>query len=390
MSNETLLPDGSEWLLRADYTSREIHGVTVLVVISCFSLTAVAGLLLAIALSAFNTRSWTTDKHPHLFVRTHLAAYFISLLASDLIQAVGSILNARWIQDMAVEVGDMCTLQGTLKQTADVATAFWTLVIAIHTFCLICLGLKPSRFTLLATLIGGWSGIAAVVIAGPAAQNTPRHGPFYGISGYWCWISPAYPTSRITLDYMFMFLAAAFSFVLYTLIYLRMRGNIIFEGRRISFRRTGLAWRGSSESRALAIARQMLLYPVAYTIIVLPISASRFSSFAGQDVPFGVTIFTAAVFLLSGIVNVTVFTMTRRILPPDSFKIPKWAISSPQPIPEYTVEAGPDSYYQSSGTYEVKEKIYSSDTDSVHTTDSGAPIMLAAPPRTYRGSGERV
>jgi hypothetical protein len=29
MSNETLLPDGSEWLLRMNYTSREVHGVTV-------------------------------------------------------------------------------------------------------------------------------------------------------------------------------------------------------------------------------------------------------------------------------------------------------------------------------------------------------------------------
>jgi hypothetical protein len=65
-----------------------------------------------------------------------------------------------------------------LKQTADVATAFWTLVIAIHTFCLICLGLKSSRFTLWMTLIAGWSGIGAIVIAGPAAQYTPRHEPF--------------------------------------------------------------------------------------------------------------------------------------------------------------------------------------------------------------------
>ncbi|KAF7362109.1 Git3 domain-containing protein [Mycena venus] len=402
MSNEALLPDGSEWLLKMDYSSREVHGVTVLVVFSCFSLTAVVGLLLAISLSAFNTRSWTADKHPHLFVRTHVAAYFISLLISDLIQAIGSILNARWIRDMAVVVGDFCTLQGVLKQTADVATAFWTLVIAIHTFCLLFLELKSSRFTLLTTLIAGWSGIGAIVIAGPAALNTSHHGPFYGISGYWCWISPEYTTSRITLDYMFMFMAAAFSFVLYTLIFLRMRGNIVVEGRCVSFRRTGTAWRGKQfENQALTIAKQMLLYPVAYTIIILPIAASRFSTFSGNAVPFEVTIFSAAVFLLSGIVNVTLFTLTRRILPSESFKIPKWAISAPKPIPEYTIEAGPDSYYQSSGTYaesyEEKEKEgYSFDTEyapptlRIRTTDSDVPTMLAPPPRSYRGSGESV
>ncbi|KAJ7232764.1 hypothetical protein B0H12DRAFT_1144763 [Mycena haematopus] len=392
MSNQTLLPDGSEWLLRLDYSSGVAHGVSVLVVFSCFSLIAVVGLLLAISFSAFNTRSWSADKHPHLFVRTHVAAYFISLLMSDLIQAIGSIMNA---------IGDACTLQGILKQTADVATAFWTLVIAIHTFCLLFLELKPSRFTLLTTLIAGWSGIGAIVIAGQASLNTSKHGPFYGISGYWCWISPEYPTSRITLDYMLMFMAAVFSFVFYILIFLRMRGNImVFEGR-ISFQRTGTAWKGKQvDNQNLTIAKQMLLYPVAYTILILPIAAARFSAFAGHDVAFEATIFSDAVFLLSGVVNVTLFTMTRRILPPDSFKIPKWTISNPQPIPEYTIEAGPDSYYQSSGTYaesyEEKEKDYPSDTESapaplrIRTTEVEVPTMLAPPPRVHRGSGESL
>ncbi|KAJ7128947.1 hypothetical protein C8R43DRAFT_896957 [Mycena crocata] len=400
MPDVLLLPDGTELLQRLAYTSREVHGVTVLVVISCFSLIAVVGLLLAISLSAINTRS---SLDSHLFVRTHVAAYFISLLLSDLIQALGSILNARWVRDMAVVYGDVCVLQGVFKQIADVATAFWTLVIAIHTFTLLFLELKPGRFVLLTTLIAGWSGIATIVIAGPAALDTTHRGPFYGISGYWCWISPQYNASRITLDYMFMFIAAASSFVLYTLIFLRMRGNIVVTGRRISFRRTGIsAWRGKQfENQAVAIARQMLLY-VAYTCLVLPIAATRFSSFAGNDVPFAATIFRqviAAVFLLSGTVNVILFTTTRRILPPDSFKIPKWAISRPQPLPEYTIEAGPDSYYQSSGTYaeslDEKEKEYPNDSVPaplrIRTTDHEvSPTTLAPASMSHRESGESV
>ncbi|KAJ7718011.1 hypothetical protein DFH07DRAFT_973410 [Mycena maculata] len=398
--SEAVLPDGSDYVLSVVYTSREVQGITVLVVISCFSLIAVVGLLLAMALSAFNTRS-SIDKH--LFIRTHVAAYFISLLLSDFIQAIGSIMNARWIHDMSVVVGHACTFQGVLKQTADVATAFWTLVIAIHTFCLLFLEVKPGRFVLYATLIAGWSGIAAIVIAGPAALNTARHGPFYGISGYWCWISDPYTTAHITLDYMFMFIAALLSFVLYTLIFLRLRGNIVVSGKRLSFRRTGVvAWRGKQfENQAVAIARQMLLYPVAYTVIILPISAARFSSFAGKDVPFAATIFCDSVFLMSGMVNVCLFTTTRRMLPADSFRIPKWNISRPQPLPEYTIEAGPDSYYQSSGTYaesyEEKEKAYTSDNEMapaplrIRTTETGTPVTMFAPPAVaHRESGESV
>ncbi|KAJ7039161.1 hypothetical protein C8F04DRAFT_1033878 [Mycena alexandri] len=411
MLNETLLPDGSEWLVEMAYTSEGLHGVTLLVVISCFSLVAVVGLLLAISLSAFNTRS-SVDQH--LFVRTHVAAYFISLLLSDIFQAIGSILNVRWIHDMAVVYGEVCVIQGVLKQLADVSTAFWTLVIGVHTFALLFLELKSSRFTLITTLVAGWSSIAAFVIAGPATLNTSHHGPFYGISGYWCWISPEYPASRITLDYMFMFIAAALSFVLYSMIFLRMRGNIVVEGRRISFRRTGTAWRGKQfENQALAIAKQMLLYQVAYTILILPIAAARFSAFAGAEVPFAVTIFADAVFLLSGVVNVTLFTTTRRILPVDSIKIPKWSISRPQPIPEYNVnpeagvdvEAGVDSYYQSSGTYaasyDEKEKDgYASEPATppaplrIRTSGPQVPTLLRPPParpqRNARESGESV
>lgn len=138
---------------------------------------------------------------------------------------------------------------------------------------------------------------------------------------------------------------------------------------------------------------------MAYTIIILPIAAARFSSFAGSDVPFAATIFCDTVFLFSGLVNVVLFTCTRRMLPPDSFRIPKWAISQPQPLPEYAVEVGPDSYYQSSGTYaesyEEKDKEYSSDTDSAPAlrirTESGAPVTTLAPPSVARReSGESV
>ncbi|KAJ7287760.1 hypothetical protein C8J57DRAFT_1284845 [Mycena rebaudengoi] len=350
MASTMVLPDGAEFIARMGYTSKEVHGVTLLVVISCFSLIAVVGLLLTIALSAFNTR-FSLDRH--LFVRTHVAGYFISLLLCDLLQAIGSILNAHWVEHMGVEVGRLCSLQGVLKQASDVGTAFWTFVIALHTFCLLFLELKSRRFVLWTTLIAGWFGIATIVIAGPAALDTARHGPFFGISGYWCWIAPHYATSRLTLDYMFMFMAALFSFILYSLIFLRMRGNIVLDGGRVYFHVKGITqWRGRQfDEQAVTIAKHMLLYPVAYTILILPIAATRFSTFSGDAVPFAVTIFSAAIFLLSGIVNVTLFTMTRRILPPDSLRIPKWSISKPQPIPEYVVEAGPHSYYQASGSY---------------------------------------
>jgi hypothetical protein len=62
-----------------------------------------------------------------------------------------------------------------------------------------------------------------------------------------------------------MFLAAFFSLLLYTLIFLRLRGNVVRSGWRVRFRRTSEGdtenWRGRKfpEDQAMAIAKQMLL-----------------------------------------------------------------------------------------------------------------------------------
>ncbi|KAJ7697898.1 hypothetical protein B0H17DRAFT_1051538 [Mycena rosella] len=374
------LPDG-QMILRVTYTSWEAHGITVLVVVSCLSLIAVVGLLTAIALSAFNTRSTHQE---HLFLRTHAAAYFICLLICDMIQSVASIMNANWILNMAVETGTLCVIQGAMKQISDVGLSFWTFVIALHTFCLVVLGIKPRPYVLWMTLIAGWSGIGILSMAGPVLLDTAHRGPFYGISGYWCWITQDYVVERATLDYMFMFMAGTSSFVLYSVVFLRMRGNIVITGKRVMFRKTSNnEWLGQQDSRTMSVARKMLLYPVAYTIVILPIAAARFSDWAGNDVPFEVMIFSDVVFLLSGVINVTLFATTRRILPAGSMKFPRFRVDK-RTTPrlhiatEYELESGSlRSYRQASGRYTLK--VHS----SVDSTEAGlswiqAPLALKA------------
>lgn len=62
-----------------------------------------------------------------------------------------------------------------------------------------------------------------------------------------------------------MFLSAFLSFVVYTLIFLRLRGNLYKDGSRFRFRRVSAEkaknWRARPfDDQGLAIARQMLLY----------------------------------------------------------------------------------------------------------------------------------
>lgn len=163
-----------------------------------------------------------------------------------------------------------------------------------------------------------------LIVADPAAK-----GPYYGISGYWCWIASAYSTEKYTSEYLFMFVSAGFSFTLYSLVFLRLRGNITHSGGyRIYFQqrpkvRVGRTSTGTYitsydrrvESDLTAMAKQMLWYPIAYTVLVLPIGATRFYTVSHGAVPFSVTIATAALLMLSGFVNTVLFCTTRGILP---------------------------------------------------------------------------
>ncbi|KAF9779448.1 hypothetical protein BJ322DRAFT_352040 [Thelephora terrestris] len=321
----SLLPNGNPEILGVHIFRRERMGVLVLVITSTVSLIAAFGLLLAIASSWWNTRKL---KDPHLFVRTGVAPYFVSMLVYNVLQSVGSIMNAQWVQSSSVNVGVFCASQAVTKHISDIGVAIWALVIAFHTFLLLFFGITIPRWASLTTLVGANAIIVLLVCLGPTVLDSKSRGPFYGISGYWCWITDEYKSERITMDYMIMFLSAILSFILYTLVFLRMRGNVVVDGSYVRFRLAKSQSQSQSgrlfaQSPALKVARQMLLYPVAYTIVILPITAARFCEWSGRDVPFTVTVFSDVVFLLSGTVNVLLFCATRRILPARSVA-PGW------------------------------------------------------------------
>ena len=125
-----------------------------------------------------------------------------------------------------------------------------------------------------------------------------------------------------------MFASAGFSFVLYLLVFFQLRGNITLSGGyKIHFHkrpkvRVGRTNDGAYivtddrrvESHLTTVGKQMLWHPIAYTILVLPFAIARYSSFSGGSVPFSVTTFTAAIFVLGGFVNAVLFCITRNVL----------------------------------------------------------------------------
>ena len=136
--------------------------------------------------------------------------YFASLLAANLMQAVGTSLNAKWVVDRTVESGAYCTVQAGLKQAGNVGMALWytlslllfvtsclahachvvplarSFALSLHVFMLLFVRrLTISALHCWVHLAAGWFLVAFDVAIGPTAIETAARGPYFGPTGYW-------------------------------------------------------------------------------------------------------------------------------------------------------------------------------------------------------------
>ncbi|TFY78574.1 hypothetical protein EWM64_g5440 [Hericium alpestre] len=322
-SPDTLtLPDGKLFTSSLSYTDADRRGTIVLLVASGLSTLAVLILLTVIVSSAFKSHG---TKSPNSFVRSPAIGYFLSLFLCDVLQAVGSFMNVKWLVKMEIESGTFCTAQAVVKQTADVGIAFCTTssidrskMIAFHTFHVFFSDLPARRSTMCGILISGWSATGAVVIAGPATMQPDEHGPFYGITDGRCFITDSYNLQRGLLDYMIMILSATCAFIIYIVI-----------SRRLHSASQRKSEKPSETLYLKKLGRQMLLYPVAYVLLILPITVERSITWFGHGhVSLAATTFCNTVYLLSGLVHAILFICTRPMLA-DRDAVPQIIISRP-------------------------------------------------------------
>ncbi|KAI0065276.1 hypothetical protein BV25DRAFT_1913882 [Artomyces pyxidatus] len=259
----------------------------------------------------------------HLGDHTHILALFGSLLLSNLWQAVGTILNTQWVIDGGVTYGSVCRVQGGIKQTGNVGAAFWSFMLSLHAFRLLFLRHKFTQRGKWLTLGLGWAAILLIVLIGPFAIQNKDHGPYFGPSGFWCWITDEYPAAQTFLEYFFEWVSAFLSSLLYSVVLLRVRGNLV----RGTTGKWALRWVQRGESWQLSIGRDYLdssmihvatiivWYPVAYTVLITPITAARFAGYAGLHVPQGFTFTADLIFGLGGFANLILLLATRRFFP---------------------------------------------------------------------------
>ncbi|KAJ7859282.1 hypothetical protein B0H13DRAFT_2356175 [Mycena leptocephala] len=116
----------------------------------------------------------------HNYGNTHINGYFKSLLLANAIQSFGTVMNFKWAADREVTSGVFCSAQGGIKQAGNVATALWSLVLALHLFNLLFLRLKSTKAGFWCTIIVYTSLLIPISLA-RLSQFAGAHVPFWAI-----------------------------------------------------------------------------------------------------------------------------------------------------------------------------------------------------------------
>ncbi|KAH8097061.1 hypothetical protein BXZ70DRAFT_944134 [Cristinia sonorae] len=327
------------------------------------------------------------------YQNTHVVAFLCSLLVSNLLQAAGTAMNAKWALQRLTEEGGFCRLQAGLKQAGNVGMALWTFTLSAHLFTLLFLRWRHTKLGSYLTLATGWLFVVFIVVLGPIGLEDKR-GNYFAPTGLWCWISNAYPHEQLWMEYFWELLSAGLSTIIYSIIILRVRGNLYVSGGRwhVRFVPRGESWqlnmqRDLIDTSMLRVAAHMVWFPVTYTVLLLPMAICQFLKMYNIAVPFWGIIVMDTFFNLQGFFNILLLLITSRAIP-DLTTLPDLS------APRKSVDMSPKGRYGITPfilppkTPDDPEKglTRTGSNTSSSSADSTSPLVLPVKPKAQRWS----
>ncbi|PBK73567.1 hypothetical protein ARMSODRAFT_952659 [Armillaria solidipes] len=246
------------------------------------------------------------------FLQEPMDVFMLSLFFADLIQALGAVLDIKWINEGKVETGPFCTAQGIIQQLGETGVAITTLIIALYTFIVVRWrkGVDAIIISKLVTLTV-WAFIIIMIIVG----NTTRGPNYEEPTPYWCWIGENHTALRIIGEYVWFWITLGASFLVYIFLFLWSRGNIAFDDKswwKFTFHSRPDKPESQEEKARRRNSLNMIAYPVVYSILVLPLSVVRWITFNGKNqLGSEANLIVISIYGLSGMMNVILLLVTR-------------------------------------------------------------------------------
>jgi len=293
--------------------------VNVFAFLSTVALISVALRVIWLAIRHFWLKS-SGESQESVFFHTQLGQYAACLIISMIFNTFAGIIGIGWLVKGGITEGFMCRSQATLMQIGNFAAGYFTVSIAVHTFNSLVLRKRQSAFICRTTILIGW--LLSVLIAAIPYMITLSEGPVYGPDGLLCDIRTIYPKLQFFFHLLPIFLASIFGAVLYSVIFLALRGTLKLNGGIKLSLNPRQRWDNSQglgenyQRFILRVAKSMLWYPVAYIALLVPYAVMRLLVISGFVVPFEAMVFAFVCWYSLSVVDVLLLYNTFRVLGP--------------------------------------------------------------------------
>ncbi|PYH96864.1 integral membrane protein [Aspergillus ellipticus CBS 707.79] len=274
-----------------------------LIAISVMAILSFIATLALISFISYRLIFWRGSYKRYIGYNQYVVLIY-NLVLADLQQSLAFLICLKWIAENKISSDSAgCFLQGFWLQIGDPASGLFVLAIAFHTFLLVALGRKMSHRVFVSFVVGLWLFVAVLVII-PLAS----HGRYVFIpSGAWCWISEDYESIRLWTHYIWIFLAEFGTVCLYAVMWFQLRHRI-----------KASAILGQSHVESLKRLRRvigyMVIYPIAYIVLSLPLAAGRMATAQNDSPSLAYFCVAGAMITSSGLVDALLYTLTRRNL----------------------------------------------------------------------------
>ncbi|KAB8069831.1 G protein-coupled glucose receptor regulating Gpa2-domain-containing protein [Aspergillus leporis] len=242
-------------------------------------------------------------KHP--LAANQYVVLIYNLLLIDIQQATAFLLCLHWVARGKVYYPSAaCVLQGWWIQIGDPGSGLFIMAIAMHTSAVVLRGRQLPRWIFVSCVVGLW---AFIFVLGLVPVGLFGSKTFVISEAGWCWLSPEHETERLWVHYLWIFLSEFGTVVLYGILFFHLR-------RRMN--QAAMLRQGHQESlkRLNRVVIYMVIYPFVYLVLSLPLAAGRMST-ARHTIPSkGYFAVAGSLMALSGLVDVVVYTLTRRHL----------------------------------------------------------------------------
>ncbi|KAF2789081.1 hypothetical protein K505DRAFT_365923 [Melanomma pulvis-pyrius CBS 109.77] len=264
------------------------------------TLCAMLSLISVTALLVFITHrliSWRKHYKEYVGYNQYVILIY-NLLIADLQQSIAFAISFHWIRlDKILAPTAPCFIQAWFLNLGDVASGFFVLAIAIHTWLGVVKGYKMPYKWFVVSILLIWSFALFLTVLGPALHQDR----FFARAGGWCWISVDFEKERLYLHYLWIFIVEFGTIFIYGHVFIHLRGRI----RSIMNNDT------SKLSRA---TKFMVMYPAVYIVLTLPIAVGRMVSMTGAKLPDAFFCVAGTLLTSCGWIDALLYTLTRRVL----------------------------------------------------------------------------